>query len=77
MGRRVGVVYNNLHGAPPEVSINISLSDEDDIIEFYVPMIRHSRFQLCNMRGQLIGTRRYTCQILLIRSRLATCGHRI
>jgi hypothetical protein len=34
--RHVGVVCNNLHVAQPEVGINISLSDEGDIIEFSV-----------------------------------------
>ena len=34
--RHVGVVCNNLRVAQPEVGINISLSDEGDIIEFSV-----------------------------------------
>jgi len=34
--RRIGVVCKNLHVAQPEVSINISLSDESDIIDFSV-----------------------------------------
>jgi hypothetical protein len=34
--RRVGVVCKNLHVAQPEVGINISLSDESDIIEYSV-----------------------------------------
>jgi hypothetical protein len=34
--RRVGVVCKHLHVAQPEVGINISLSDESDIIEFSV-----------------------------------------
>jgi hypothetical protein len=34
--RHVGVVCTYLHVAQPEVCINISLSDEDDIIEFSV-----------------------------------------
>ena len=34
--RRVGVVCKNLHVAQPEVGINISLSDESDIIDFSV-----------------------------------------
>ena len=32
--RHVGVVCKKLHVAQPEVGINISLSDEGDIIEF-------------------------------------------
>ena len=34
--RRVGVVCKNLHVGQPEVDINISLSDESDIIDFSV-----------------------------------------
>jgi hypothetical protein len=34
--RHVDVVCKNLHVAQPEVGINISLSDEGDIIEFSV-----------------------------------------
>ena len=34
--RRVGVMCKNLHVAQPEVSINILLSDESDIIDFSV-----------------------------------------
>jgi hypothetical protein len=34
--RHVGVVCKKLHVAQPEVGINISLSDEGDIIEFSV-----------------------------------------
>ena len=34
--RHFGVVCRNLHVAQPEVGINISFSDEDDIIEFSV-----------------------------------------
>ena len=34
--RRVGVVWKKLHVVQPEVSINISLSDESDIIDFSV-----------------------------------------
>jgi hypothetical protein len=34
--RSVGVVCKNLHVGQPEVDINISLSDESDIIDFSV-----------------------------------------
>ena len=34
--RHVGVVWKKLHVSQPEAGINISLSDEGDIIEFSV-----------------------------------------